>query len=129
MDERSSMDQPSRKTSKKGEVVKPPQPIDVKAVQEDKKLSETVEVLEIKKLPKIKKVPIVKKAPKEIVRKEASKTKKEPSSMKKETFAEGKSLRSRQLHSLLDDLIKSRQDVLNTTTMPDQSTNTTIDNT
>ena len=135
MDERSSMDKPSRKTSKKGEVVKPPKPIESKGIAEEKKLPEPVKATEIKKLPEVKKlpkttkVPIVKKAPKEKVIQEASKIKKEPSSIKKQTFAEGKSLRSRQLHSLLDDLIKSRQDVLNTTTMPDQSTNTTIDNT
>jgi RNA polymerase sigma-70 factor (ECF subfamily) len=127
MDERSSMDKPTRNPSKKDGVVKPPKPIEVKAVEDEKKVPEPIKVTEIKKTPKIKKAPNVKKAPKEKVLKEA--VIKEASSIKKETFAEGKSLRSRQMHALLDDLIKNRQDVLDTSTLPDHSTNSTIDNT
>ena len=133
MDERISADKPSRKNKKSGEVVKQPKPIEVKAAEEKKKPPIAIKAAEIKKLPeekkvpKTKKAPNVKKAPKEKVLKEA--VIEEASSIKKETFAEGKSLRSRKLHSLLDDLIKNRQDVLNIPTIPDQSTNTTIDNT
>jgi hypothetical protein len=133
MDERTSADKPSRKNKKNGEVVKQPKPIEVKAAEEEKKPPAAIKPAEIKKLPEVKKVlntkkaPNAKKAPKEKVLKEA--VIKEASSIKKETFAEGKSLRSRKLHSLLDDLIKSRQDVLNIPTMPDQSTNTIIDKT
>jgi RNA polymerase sigma-70 factor (ECF subfamily) len=129
------MDKPPRKISKKSEVVTQSETIEVKAVEEEKKVPEPIKAAETQKIPQAKKVTPVKKAakiqkaPKEKVIKETSGIKKETPTIKRGTHAEGKSLRSRKLHSLLDDLIKSRQDVLNTTSISDQPTSSTIENT
>ena len=65
-------------------------------------------------------LPKVKKTPKEKV------AKAEPT-VKKSTKAEGISRRAMKLHSLLDDLMKNRENVLNKLTIPDSPPNTTLD--
>ena len=69
---------------------------------------------ERKKLPELKKVPTEKAA------------KAEPA-VKKATKAEGASRRAMKLHSLLDDLMKNRENVLDTLTIPDRPANTNLD--
>jgi RNA polymerase sigma-70 factor (ECF subfamily) len=113
---------PSKKMAKKGIVAKRQTRIEAKPVKEIKKVAEVTESkkVEVKKVVEIKKTAEIKKVPKEkIVKAEAS--------IKKPTRADGQSRRARHLHSLLDDLMKNREAVLETLLLPENPANTTLD--
>jgi hypothetical protein len=106
--------------AKKEKVAKEQARMEAKPPEEVKKVADVKKVIEVKKVAEVKKAPIVKKVPKE-------KTVKVEAGFKKLSQVEGQSRRARHLHSLLDDLIKNREDVLDTIMLPENPVNTTLE--
>ncbi len=122
-------DKPPKKMAKKEKVPKERRAVEVSAVEDVKKIAEVKKVTEVaevknveaKNVTEIEKAEAIKKVSKEkIVKKEVS--------VKKTTRADGQSRRARHLHSLLDDLMKNREAVLDTIMLPENPVNTTLDN-
>ncbi len=101
-----------------------------------KKKTKKASVIKEKRAVKPTDLPETSITPQEIVSEENRSVEKKPvleapilePSGKKPTNAERKSRRAMKLHSILDDLMKNRLDVLDTPATPNRSANTTLDN-
>ena len=117
------MDRPPKKTETKSRAIKQPEPVEVKPIETTKPVESVKILAETTKAPAIKKVPKAKKPPKEKIPKE--KAVKPEVDAKISKRAEGKSRRAMKLHFILDDLMKNRQDVLDTPALINESENST----